>query len=141
MANFIAKYCAPSPVVDVLVATTDDKTLRSTTYRGLVDVTVDTDAGPTLTEGVLQFVLPDSLPYTAAQLPSATLSCSATPVGLSPITADTRTSVGLVAADLVDDPRNPGASAVRLSVTLQTTNLLPAWTTRLSYEVQTLVRG
>ncbi len=140
MANFVAKYCAPSPVVDVVVTSPTGGTLRSTTYRGLLDVSVDTNSGPTLTEGPVQFILPDSLPYPQAQVSSgASLSCSAAPVGFTPIGADVRTVIAGVAAAFAEDPRNAGAAAVQLSVQLQTTNLLESYTTRLAYEVTATV--
>ena len=102
---------APSPVVDVVVTSPTGGTLRSTTYRGLLDVSVDTNSGPTLTEGPVQFILPDSLPYPQAQVSSgASLSCSAAPVGFTPIGSDVRTVIAGVAAAFAEDPRNAGAA-------------------------------
>jgi hypothetical protein len=134
MANFVAKYCAPSPVVDVVVTSPTGGALRSTTYRGLLDVSVDTNSGPTLTEGPVQFILPDSLPYPQAQVSSgASLSCSAAPVGFTPIGADVRTVIAGVAAAFVADPRNAGRprSSCRCSSKPRTcsSRTRPAWPT------------
>ena len=141
MASFVARSCTPNPRVDVLVTAPETgATLRSTTSGGSFDVSVDTNQGPTMTEGTLDVTLPDCLSYQASQASAASsVAAAVVPVGIDPIVADVRTSIGAVAARLVDDPQHAGTAIVQLSIGLRTTNLLEAYTTRLAYEVTAVV--
>jgi hypothetical protein len=140
MASFVARSCMPNPRIDVLATAPDTgATLRSTTYRGLLDVSVDTNKGPTMTEGTLDVTLPDGLSYPASQVSAGTVACTVAPVGIDPITADVRIAVGAVAARFVDDPQHAGTAIVQLSIGLRATNLLETYTTRLAYEVTAVV--
>lgn len=137
MANFVVRGCLPSPQIDVVVASPETGSpMRSTTYRGLVDVSVDTNKGPTLTAGMAQWFLPDSLPYQRAVLTAAaSASCTVVPVGQTPIVADVRALIDSAAATFADDPGGGGVARLLVAAGLQTTNLLETFTVRLSYEV------
>jgi hypothetical protein len=140
VANFVVKSCTPAPVVDVVVAAADSGApVRSTTYRGLVWVSVDTNQGPSLTEGLAQWFLPDSIEYRREDVNAGgTAACTVIPVGQTPITADLRVVVGSASASFGDEPTT-GRSKVFLSAGLQTTNLLEAFAVTLSYQATTLV--
>jgi hypothetical protein len=59
MANFVVRSCTPNPHIDVAVASPETAApMRSTTNRGVVDVSVDTNRGPTSTEGTVQWFCP-----------------------------------------------------------------------------------
>jgi hypothetical protein len=139
MASFVVRSCAPSPLVDVVAASPDTgASVRLTSYRGLVDVSVDTNQGPTLTQGPVQWVLPDSLGYRREELTAgAAATCSVAPVGTTPIVADVRVLVDSAVAEFADD--QDGAARLLVTVALQTTNLLETFTVRLSYEVTAVV--
>jgi hypothetical protein len=110
MAKFLARSCTPSPQIDVVVASPETGApIRSTTYRGLVDVSVDTNKGPTLTQGAVQWFVPDSLSYRREDLTSGSSTAgTVAPVGLTPIVADVRALIDSVAASFEDDPRGEG---------------------------------
>ena len=141
MASFVARSCTPNPRIDVLATAPETgATLRSTTYRGLLDVSVDTNKGPTMTEGTLDVTLPDCLPYQSSQVSAgSSVAAPVVPVGITPIAVDVRTSIVAVAAQFVDDPQHAGTAIVQLSIGLRTTNLLETYTTRLAYEVTAVV--
>src|SRR5580704_5381598 len=126
MANFVVRGCNPSPRIDVVVASPDSGiALHSTEYRGLLDVSVDTNQGPTQTEGSFQVFVPDSLPYPRADLTSeACAACTVVPVGHTPLVADVRAIVDTATASFVDDPTQPGVAWLQLTVGLRALQLL-----------------
>jgi hypothetical protein len=104
-----------------------------------VAVSVDTNEGPALTEGLAQWFLPDRIGYRREDLTAgASAACTIVAVGVTPIVADVRVAVGSAAASFGDEPAT-GASKVFLSAGLQTTNLLEAYAVTLTYEATTLV--
>ena len=141
MATFVVRTCAPSPLVDIVAASPETGApIRLTTYHGLVDVSVDTNKGPTLTQGPVQWFLPDSLSYRRQDLAAgSSAACMVVPVGQTPIVAEVRALIDSAAASFEDDPNAEGAARLLLTAGLQTTNLLETFTVRLSYEVTTVV--
>jgi len=130
-----------SPQIDVVVASPETGApIRLTTYRGLVDVSVDTNKGPTLTQGPVQWWVPDSLPYRREDLTlGSAAACTVAPVGLTPIVAEVRALIDTVAASFEDDPGGEGVARLVVTVGLQTTNLLESFTVRRGYEVTAVV--
>ena len=141
MANFLVRSCTPGPPIDVVAASAETGApIRSTTYRGLVDVSVDTNKGPTITQGPVQWWVPDSLAYRREDLTAGSVAaCTVTPVGVTPLVADVRAFIDSVAASFEDDPGGQGGARLVATVGLQTTNLLETFTLRLSYEVIVVV--
>ncbi len=139
MASFVVRSCAPGPLVDVVAASPETGApVRLTSYRGLVDVSVDTNQGPTLTQGPVQWVLPDSLSYGPEHLAGgAAATCTVAPVGTTPIVADVRVLVDSAGAAFAED--SGGAARLLVTVGLQATNLLEKFTVRLSYDVTAVV--
>lgn len=141
MANFLVRSCTPGQPIDVVAASPDTGApIRSTTYRGLVDVSVDTNKGPTLTQGTVQWWVPDSLSYRREDLTTGSVAaCTVTPVGVTPLVAEVRALIDTVAASFEDDPGGAGGARLVVTVGLQTTNLLESFTLRLSYEAVSVV--
>jgi len=141
MANFVVRSCTPGPPIDVVAASAETGApIRSTTYRGLVDVSVDTNKGPTLTQGTAQWWVPDSLSYRREDLTAGSVAaCTVAPVGVTPLVADVRALIDSVGASFEDDPGADRGARLVVTVGLQTTNLLESFTLRLSYDVVAVV--
>ena len=127
MASFVARSCTPNPRIDVLaIAPETGATLRSTTYRGLLDVSVDTNKGPTMTEGTLDATLPDCLPHQSSQASAgSSVASTVVPVGIDPIAVDVRTSSRRSHARA--RPARRGSGACRHPAGLATPVGCPTW--------------
>ncbi|HEY6318449.1 MAG TPA: hypothetical protein VI462_11250 [Acidimicrobiia bacterium] len=133
MANFVAKYCAPSPVVDIVVTSPTRGALRSTTYRGLLDVSVDwtnphRGAGAVRPARQPRVLAGSGVFRRVAFLLRRTGRLHPDRGGRAD--GDRRRRRGVRGR-----PAQRRRVLVQLSVQLQTTNLLDSYTTRLAYEV------
>jgi hypothetical protein len=133
VAVFVVRSATPGPYVDITVRSVETGApLRSTTHRGTVDVTVDTNEGATRTEGSLRFYVPDGASYPPELAALGRASCLVAPIGTDPIVADTRVLINGFEATLEPDPHAGGAARLVITVRLHTTNLLVEWAVRLA---------
>jgi hypothetical protein len=138
VANFVVRACAPSPRIDLAVADPETGSPRRvTTYRGVVDISVDTNVGPSMTSGDVQLLLPDSLEYGRDDAAGGVAAATVAPLGHAPIVTDTRVLVHGVAAAFVEGAE--GTQRLVLNIGLETTMLLDAYTVRLGYEATAVV--
>jgi hypothetical protein len=105
----------------------------------MIEVSVDTNKGPTLTAGTLPVVLPDSLRYSLAETTGGWAACTVVPVGQTPIVADVRIAIDGTSASFGADPAEPDDLRLHLAVQTRTTNLLESYVVLLSYEATVVV--